>query len=246
MTPVETQTGKIRRRQFLKTSAAGGAGLILSVYLPGKYEALAAEAPPAAAFAPNAWIRIAPDDNITLVIDKSEMGQGVQTALSMLVAEELECDWKRIHTEFAPAAKEYFNPLFGLQGTGGSTSVRGSWEPLTKAGAAAREMLIAAAAIKWGVEAATCRAENGSVLHSSTKRKLSYGQLAADASKMPVPEKPTRKDSKDYRYIGKPLKRLDTPSKVDGRAGFGMDVRLPKMLHAAVARCPVFGGKVAS
>jgi isoquinoline 1-oxidoreductase subunit beta len=246
MTPVETQTGRIRRRQFLKTSAAGGAGLILSVYLPGKYEALAAEAPPAAAFSPNAWIRIAPDDHITFVIDKSEMGQGVQTALSMLLAEELECDWKKIHTEFAPAAKEYFNPLFGLQGTGGSTSVRASWEPLTKAGAAAREMLVAAAAKKWGVEAATCRADNGSVVHAPTKRKLSYGQLAADASKMPVPVKPTRKDSKDYRYIGKPLKRLDTPSKVDGRAGFGMDVRLPKMLHAAVARCPVFGGKVAS
>ncbi len=239
-------TLRLDRRDFLRTSATGGAGLILCVYLPGKFEALAAESTPTARFAPNAWIRIAPDDSVTLLIDKSEMGQSVQTSLAMLVAEELECDWKKIQTQFAPAAKEYFNPLFGLQGTGGSTSVRASWGPLTRAGAAAREMLIAAAAKKWGVAAATCLAENGNVHHTPTKRKLSYGQLAADAAQVPMPEKPALKDPKDYKYIGKPVKRLDTPSKVNGRAGFGMDVRLPKMLHAAVARCPVFGGKVAS
>lgn len=246
MSPVETAAARLHRRDFLKTSAAGGVGLVLGLYLPGKYAAQAAESAPAAAFAPNAWIRIAPDDSVTLVIDKSEMGQGILTALCMLAAEELECDWKKIRTEFAPAAKEYFNPVFGLQGTGGSTSVRGSWEPLTKAGAAAREMLIAAAATRWGVEAASCHAANGSVIHTPTKRKLSYGQLAEDAAKLPVPEKPARKDPKDYRFIGKAMKRLDTPPKVNGRAEFGIDVRLPGMLHAAVARCPVFGGKVAS
>ena len=233
------------RRDFLKKSAAGGAGLVLSFYLPKKFEALAAELPAEPA-AMNAWVHIAPDNTITFMIDKSEMGQGVVTSLSMLLAEELEVDWKKIKTEFAPAAKEYFNPVFGLQGTGGSTSVRASWEPLTKAGAAAREMLIAAAAKEWGVEASSCSAENGSVVHSATKKRLGYGALAEDAAKLPVPEKPALKDPKDYKYIGKPVKRLDTPAKVTGRAEFGIDVRKPKMLHAVVARCPVFGGKVKS
>ena len=233
------------RRDFLKKSAAGGAGLVLGFYLPKKFEALAA-APPAEPAAMNAWVRIAPDSSVTFLIDKSEMGQGVVTSLSMLLAEELEVDWKKIKTEFAPAAKEYFNPIFGLQGTGGSTSVRASWEPLTKAGAAAREMLIAAAAKKWGVEPSTCAAENGEVVHSATKKRLTYGALAEEAAKLPVPEKPALKDSKNYKYIGKPVKRLDTREKTTGRAKFGIDVREPKMLHAVVARCPVFGGKVKS
>ena len=233
------------RREFLKKSAAGGAGLVIGFYLPGKYEALAA-APSVSSAAMNAWVRIAPNNTVTFEIDKSEMGQGVITSLAMLLAEELEVDWKKIKTEFAPAAKEYFNPIFGLQGTGGSTSIRGSWEPLTKAGAAAREMLIAAAAKKWGVEASSCRAENSAVVHSATKKQLSYGALAEEAAKLPIPEKPALKDPKNYKFIGKPVKRLDTHEKITGRAKFGIDVREPKMLHAVVARCPVFGGKVKS
>src|ERR1700687_4083388 len=138
------------RREFLKKSVAGGAGLVIGVYLPGKYEALAG-VPPKEGAAINAWVQIAPDHSVTVLIDKSEMGQGISTALTMIVAEELDLDWKKVKTEFAPAAPQYFNPIFGLQGTGGSCSIRGSWEPLAKAGAAAREMLVATAAKRWGV-----------------------------------------------------------------------------------------------
>jgi len=233
------------RREFLKKSTAGAAGLVIGFYLPKKSEALAA-APPAAPTAINAWVRIASDDSVTILIDKAEMGQGVTTSLSMLLAEELELDWKKIRTEFAPAAPPYFNPIFGLQGTGGSCSIRASWEPLTKAGAAAREMLISAAAKEWGVEASSCHAENGTVIHSATKKTLGYGVLVEAAAKLPVPDKPSLKDPKDYKFIGKATKRLDTPSKTNGTAQFGIDVRLPNMLHAVVARCPVFGGSVKS
>src|SRR5271166_1918898 len=155
------------RREFLKKSVAGGAALVIGVYLPGKYEALAG-VPAKEPTAINAWVQIAADDTTTLLIDKSEMGQGINTALTMILAEELDLDWKTIKTEFAPAAPQYFNPVFGLQGTGGSTSVRGSWEPLAKAGAAAREMLIAAAAKKWNVEPGACRTENSAVVHTAS------------------------------------------------------------------------------
>jgi isoquinoline 1-oxidoreductase subunit beta len=151
-----------------------------------------------------------------------------------------------VKTEFAPAAPAYFNPLFGVQGTGGSTSVRSSWGPLTKAGAAAREMLIAAAARQWYVEPSACHAENGAVVHTATNKRLSYGALAEAAAKLPVPANPALKDPKNYKYIGKPVKRLDTPAKTNGKAGFGIDVRVPNMHHAVMARCPVFGGKVKS
>src|SRR6266478_4627728 len=237
----------VDRRSFLKTGGAGAAGLVIGFYLPGRYEALAAA--PAGTAEPtalNAWMRIGTDDTVTIIIDKSEMGQGIQTALCMIAAEELECDWKRIRTEFAPAAKEYFNPAFGMQGTGGSSSVRSSWDPMRKAGAAARDMLVQAAAQKWGVEKTACRAENGVVLHQATKRKLTYGSLAEAASKLPVPDGVPLKDPKQFHVIGKSTKRLDTPDKVNGRTQFGIDVRRPGMLYAVVARCPVFGGKVAS
>jgi isoquinoline 1-oxidoreductase subunit beta len=233
------------RRAFLKNSAAGGAGLVIGFYLPTKYAALAAM-PNANPVAMNAWLRIAPDDTTTLIIDKSEMGQGVITSLSMILAEEADLDWKKIEFEFAPAAPQYFNPLFGLQGTGGSTSVRASWEPLARAGAAAREMLVAAAAKRWNVNPADCVAEDGFVHHRASKQSLSYGKLAEEAATLPVPANPKRKDPKDYKFIGKPIKRLDTPAKVKGEAGFGIDVRLPGMMHAVVTRCPVFGGKVKS
>jgi len=231
------------RREFLKKSAAGGTGLVIGFYLPGKFETLAA-APPSEPVAANAWVRIASDDTVTILIDKSEMGQGIVTSLAMLLAEELEFDWKKVKTEFAPAAPAYFNPLFGLQGTGGSTSVRSSWGPLTKAGAAAREMLIGAAAQQWYVEPSACHVENGAVVHNATSKRLGYGALVEQAAKLPVPANPALKDPKDYKYIGKPMKRLDTPAKVNGKAGFGIDVRLPNIQRAVVARCPVFDGKV--
>jgi isoquinoline 1-oxidoreductase beta subunit len=237
--------GTLHRREFLKKSAAGGTALVIGLYLPRKFEALAAQ-PPAESAALNAWVRIAQDDTVTLLIDKSEMGQGVVTSLAMLLAEELEFDWKKVKTEFAPAAPPYFNPLFGVQGTGGSTSVRASWGPLTKAGATAREMLIAAAAKQWYVEPSACHAENGAVVHNATNKRLGYGALVEQAAKLPVPANPAVKDPKNYKYIGKPMKRLDTPSKVTGKAGFGIDVRLPNIQHAVVARCPVIGGKVKS
>ncbi len=195
------------RREFLKKSAAGGTALVIGFYLPGKFEALAA-VPPSEPVAANAWVRIAPDDTVTILIDKSEMGQGVVTSLAMLLAEELEFDWKKVKTEFAPAAPAYFNPLFGLQGTGGSTSVRSSWGPLTKAGAAARAMLIAAAAQQWYVEPSACHVENGAVVHNATSKRLGYGALVEQAAKLPVPANPALKDPKDYKYIVRGVKQV--------------------------------------
>ena len=189
-------TMRVDRRGFLKTGAAGAAGLVIGFYLPGRFET--AEASPAGETpaALNAWMRIGTDDSVTIVIDKSEMGQGILTALCMLAAEELECDWKKIRTEFAPAAREYFNPAFGMQGTGGSSSVRSSWDPMRKAGAAARDMLLEAAAQKWGVDKSACRAENGVIFHDATKRKLTYGSVAEAAAKLPVPSDVPLKDPK--------------------------------------------------
>jgi isoquinoline 1-oxidoreductase beta subunit len=240
-----TTTG-INRRSFLKTGVAGATGLVVGFYLPGRFEALAAPAVPMQPASLNAWMLISTTDVVTIVIDKSEMGQGILTTLCMIAAEELDCNWKTIRTEFAPAAKEYFNPAFGMQGTGGSSSVRSSWDPMRKAGAAAREMLLQAAATQWNVDKSTCRTENGVIYHDASKRKVTYGGVASAAAKLPVPQDVPLKDPKQYRIIGKPTKRLDTPDKVDGRAQFGIDVRQPAMLYAVVARCPVFGGKVAS
>src|SRR5208283_2517746 len=231
------------RREFLKKSVAGGAALVIGVYLPGKYEALAG-VPAKEPTAINAWVQIAADDTTTLLIDKSEMGQGINTALTMILAEELDLDWKTIKTEFAPAAPQYFNPIFGLQGTGGSCSVRGSWEPLAKAGAAAREMLLATAAKRWSVDPSACHTENSAVVQTATGKRLGYGALVEEAAKLPVPVSPKPKDPKDYRYVGKPAPRLDSLEKSNGKAQFGIDVRRPGMLHAVVARCPVFGGTV--
>jgi isoquinoline 1-oxidoreductase beta subunit len=236
---------KADRRVFLKTSLAGATGLFVGLRLP---PAARAELPPvpAGGFAPNAWIRIAPDDTVTFIIDRSEMGQGVVTSLSMLLAEELECDWKRIRWEFAPADKAYFSPIFGMQGTGGSMSLRGAWTPVLQAGAVARDLLVTAAAQRWGVDKAVCRAENGAVVNTETNARATYGSLAGAAAKLPVPAEVPLKDPKTFRLVGKPTPRLDTAIKTTGRAQFGIDVRRPGMLHAVVARCPVFGGKVAS
>ncbi len=237
-------TKNVDRRRFLKTGAAGATGLIIGFRIPWGLEGLAAA--PAGGATPtalNAWIHIGTDDLVTIVIDKSEMGQGIMTSMAMLAAEELDCDWKKIRTEFAPADKVYFNPIVNFQGTGASSSTRGSAEPLRKASAAAREMLLEAAARKWGVAKSECRAENGAVLHAATKRRLIFGSLAQQAAKLPVPSDAPLKDPKQYRIVGKPIRRLDTPDKVNGRAGFGMDTRLAGMLYAVIARCPVIGGK---
>ncbi len=233
----------VNRREFLKKSAAGSAGLLIGFYLPGKQAAFAG-IPPKEGSPINAWVHIAPDNSVTLQIDKSEMGQGISTALAMILAEELDLDWKKIRTEFAPAAPQYFNPIFGMQGTGGSSSIRGSWEPLAKAGAAAREMLVATAAKRWGVAADACHTENSQVVNNATGKRADYGSLVEEATKLPVPVNPKRKDAKDYKIVGKATKRIDSPVKVNGKAEFGIDVRHPKMLHAVVARCPVFGGQV--
>ncbi len=234
---------QLDRRSFLKLGAAGATGLVIGFYLPERYETAAATVEGAAL---NAWIHISPDDRVTIYIDKSEMGQSILTGLCMEAAEELECDWKQIRTEFAPADKVYINPQFGAQGTGASSATRTTWTPLRKAGAAARMMLIAAAAQKWGVEPSACQAENGVVVHRASKRRATYGSLANAAAKFPVPSEIPLKEPSQFQIVGKSTRRLDTPDKVHGRASYGIDVRQPGMLYAVVARCPVFGGKVAS
>jgi isoquinoline 1-oxidoreductase beta subunit len=235
---------QVSRREFFQTAGVAGAGLVIGFYLPTR-RGIAA---PAAAgpFAPNAWLRIDPDESVLVMVDRSEMGQGVATALPMLLAEELEADWSKITIEFAPADKAYINPMFGMQGTGGSTSVRAAWIPLRQAGAAARDMLVSAAAQIWGVDKSECRAAQGAVVHTPSKRRLTYGRLVEQASVLPVPHDVPLKDPKDWKIVGTRVRRLDTPLKVDGSAQFGIDVKVPGMLVAVIARCPVFGGKAAS
>ncbi len=228
----------MQRRDFLQVTGTIGAGLVIGFRIPNRRGV--------APFAPNAWLRIGTDDRVLVIVDRSEMGQGVTTSLPMLLAEELEADWAKIRFEFAPADKAYINQLFGIQGTGGSSSVRAAWKPLREAGAQARTMLIAAAAQTWGVEPASCRAEAGAVMHAASNRRLTYGALAQRAAALPVPADVPLKDPKDWRIAGKPTKRLDTRFKVNGTAQFGIDVRVPGMLTAVVARSPVFGGKVRS
>ena len=196
--------------------------------------------------APNAFVRIRPDDTITLVMPQVEMGQGTYTSMSMLIAEELEVDLAKVGVEAAPADnKLYANPLIGFQVTGGSTSVMGYWEPLRRAGATARVMLIEAAATQWNVDATSCHAEKGAVI-SPTGQTINYGALVDAAAKLPVPDKVALKDPKDFTLIGTPAKRLDTPEKVNGKAKYGIDAMIPGMKFATVAACPVFGGKLAS
>jgi isoquinoline 1-oxidoreductase subunit beta len=238
-------TNPLDRRSFLKTGIAGATGLVIGFYLPGRREVLAA-APADSPQIMNAFIQITPDDKVTILISKSEMGQGVETSLAMLAAEELGCDWKRIHTEFAPAATVYFDPAFGMQGTGGSQSIHSGWTPMRQAGAAARTMLISAAAQQWSVDASECHAENGKIVHAASKRSATFGSLAEAAAKVPPPKEVKLKDPSQFIIVGKATKRVDTPKKVNGTAGFGVDVRLPGMLHASVEHCPVFGGTVVS
>jgi isoquinoline 1-oxidoreductase subunit beta len=239
--PLSTAT----RRGFLKATAAVGGGLLLSFGLPPA-NGRAAAAGGADGFAPNAFVRIGPDGQATLIMPQVEMGQGTYTSLPMLIAEELEVDLSDVHLEHAAADDQlYANLLLGFQVTGNSNSVRAFFEPLRRAGATARSMLIAAAPETWQVDASTCRAEKGAVIHDATGRALDYGKLVDKAATLPVPENVALKDAKDWRLIGTPAKRLDTADKVNGRAVFGIDVQLPGMKVATLAACPVFGGRLA-
>src|SRR5437660_5918942 len=224
------------RREFIQTSAS----LVLSFYLPPR--SAAARAPTGAAdFAPNAWLRVGSDGIVTLTVDKSEMGQGSQTGLAMILAEELEADWSKVRLGPVPENPAAWSRTMR---TGGSNAIRSSWQPLRKAGATAREMLVTAAAETWQVDRATCRAEQGAVIHVPTGRRLRYGTLAARAAALPVPSEAPLKDPKDFRLVGTRVARLDTPGKVDGSAVFGIDVTVPGMLIASIERSPVLGGRV--
>ena len=236
----------LTRRSFLQVGAAAGGGLMLSLRLPfATGEAKAADAND---FAPNAFIRIGGDGQIVLTMPYVEMGQGTYTSIPMLIAEDLEVDLKQVRLEHAPPnEKLYGNPLLGgIQATGNSNAIRASWQPLREAGAIARNMLVSAAAKRWNVDPASCRAQSGEVLHTPTGRSIQYGELVADAAHMPVPESVTLKRPEDFKLIGTPAKRLDAPAKVNGTAVYGIDVRPPGVKIATLAQSPVFGGRVKS
>jgi len=219
---------------------------MLSLNLP--FASGEAEAGRAGGFAPNAFIRIESDGRIVLIMPYVEMGQGTYTSIPMLIAEELEVDLRQVQVEHAPPnEKLYGNPLIGgVQATGNSNAIRAAWTPLRQAGAAARLMLVSAAAERWNVDPASCRAQSGEVLHPPTGRRAKYGELAADAARLPVPESVPLKRPEDFELIGTPAKRLDTPAKVDGTAVYGIDVRPPGVKIATLAQSPVFGGRVKS
>jgi isoquinoline 1-oxidoreductase beta subunit len=235
---------RLTRRMVLKATAAAGGGLILSLSFPQLKAARAAES--GADFAPNAFVRINPDGMVTFTIPQVEMGQGIYTALSMILAEELDAPFEHVKAVAAPPNdKLYGNPLLGFQVTGGSTSVRAFWKPMRIAGATARAMLVQAAATKWSVDPASCRTENGEVLHDVSAQKAPYGDIVQAAAALTPPQDPPLKPSSDFKVIGKSLKRLDTPDKVNGKAIYGIDARPAGVKIATLASCPVFGGKVA-
>ena len=193
------------------------------------------------------WIRISSDGTTTFIIPSSEMGQGVNTSLSMILAEEMEADWQMIKTETAPVNSDYINPESNSgQMTAGSSSVKGFWDPLRKAGAAVKLMLQQAAAQRWGIPVEECSAESGYIYRKNSSQKLSYGELAEAAGKLDIPSNPPLKNSEDYNLVGKPIQRLDIPSKTNGSAQFGIDVMLPEMMYATIRQSPVFGGEVLS
>src|SRR3989441_711967 len=241
------KSSRIARRDFLKTTAAIGGGLWISAYVPELAARPDSNAPASATvFAPNAFLRIAPDDTVTVISNHSEMGQGIYTSLPMLLNEELEADWSKIRVEAAPVDPVYNHTLYGVQMTGGSSTTPSEWERFRKMGAMARIMLVHAAAEKWGVPDSECRVEKGVVIHSASGKKATYGSLADAASQLKPPADVPLKNPKQFTLIEKPVRRLDTPSKINGTAQFGLDVRLPGMVFALVARPPVFGGKVVS
>jgi len=233
---------EVNRREFLRAAASSGAAFVLGFYLPSRGKAERSVSETQFNFKPNAWVRITPDNQITLLVEQPEMGQGPRTAVPMLLAEELETDWATIRVEQAPTIPEIYKNL----GTGGSGCVRRSWSFVRKVGAQAREMLITAGAKQWGVDRSLCRAENGHIIYIPTGRRLSYGELVETAVQLPLipADDLPLKAAKNFRYIGKPVPRTDVPSKVDGSAAFGIDIRIPGMLYAVIARCPHFGGKL--
>ena len=243
MTVVEKISGS--RRALLKGGMASG--FLLAFHLP-VHAANEPNQPPddtTGKFAPNAFIRISKSGQTTLVMPQVEMGQGVYTSIAMILAEELDADYAKVALEHAPPNdKLYGNPIFGIQVTGNSNSIRAFWKPLRVAGASARAMLIQAAAQQWKVDPASCTASNGEVMHAATGRKLAYAALVDSASKIAPPKNPPLKDPKNFKIIGKPLKRFDTPNKTDGKTIYGIDAMVPGMKFATVAQCPVFGGKV--
>src|SRR5256884_5153317 len=232
----------VSRRTFLETSAAVGGGLLLGFTLP-PLAPLQQNGP----FVPNAFVRIDRDGRVTLIMHKVEMGQGTYTSMPMLLAEELDVDLAQVQLEHAPPDDaRYAEPLFGVQETGGSTSVRGNWEQLRRAGATARTMLVSAAAQTWKVDPGSCNAARGEVIHGASGRRLSYGALVDAAVLLAVPRTVPLKDPKDFKLIGTPAKRLDGPGKGNGAAQVGIDGKVPRMKVATVAACPVFGGQLAS
>ncbi len=243
--PYDTRAIGVSRRAFLKAGVAGG-GFVLGFGLPAFLGDAAAAT--SGSFEPNAFIRIGSDGSVTLTMPQVEMGQGTYTSMSMLIAEELEVALSQVRLEHAPPdIKRYGNPLLaGDQITGGSTSIRAFWEPMRQAGAAARVMLISAAAKRWQVDPSACHAERGEVVHTASGRRIKYGALAADAARMPVPEKVALKRPEEFKLIGTPAKRLDTPAKVNGKAVYGIDVRPPGLKIATLAQSPVFGGRLKS
>jgi isoquinoline 1-oxidoreductase beta subunit len=235
----------LSRRRFLRVGTAASGGLMLSLSLP--FANSQAESRDADNFVPNAFIRIDGDGQIVLTMPYVEMGQATYTSIPMLIAEELEVDLKQVRLEHAPPnEKLYANPMLGVQATGNSNAIRGAWQPLRQAGAIARTVLIAAAAKRWNVDPASCRAQSGEVLHTATGRRIKYGELAADAARMPVPKSVVLKRPQDFKLIGTSAKRLDTPAKVNGTAVYGIDVRPPGVKIATLTQSPVFGGRVKS
>ncbi len=236
----------LTRRQFLKMAGTGLAVAVASSQ--GGYRLLSAAEmeKEGSAFSPNVWLHIASDGIVTISVNKSEMGQGVYTALPMIVADELDCDWKNVRMKPAPAGDAFKDVLFGMQATGGSSSIRHMYEPLRKAGAAAREMLVAAAAAEWKVPVADCTADLGLVRLQKSKKTLAYGKLTGKASKLPVPQNPKLKTASQFRYIGKDIPRLDMHDKVNGLANFGIDTFVPGMLYAAIARPPAYEADLVS
>jgi isoquinoline 1-oxidoreductase beta subunit len=237
----------LSRRQFLKMTAGTGLGIAVAASPLGVRLLSAAEmAEEGAAVRLGAWLRIAPDNTVTIIVNKSEMGQGVYTSLPMIVADELDADWRNVRMEAAPAADVYKDPAWGTQATGGSTTIRHMYEPLRKAGAAARDMLRTAASEEWGVPLAECMVSQGKVRHKKSARFLTYGRLAQKASYLTIPQNPLLKKESQFRYIGKEIPRLDMHDKVNGTAVFGIDSFAPDMLYAAIARPPAYGADLAS
>lgn len=239
----------LSRRNFIIAGVAAGGGLLLSFALPKRLDAngIGVSSTPAEVFEPNAFIRINNQGEVFLVMSKAEMGQAIFTSLTMLLAEELEVDPQAVKLVQAPANNElYADPILGAQVTGASTSIRGAWEPMRKAGATARTMLINSAALEWKINPNDCIAKNGKIFKSGSNESFTYGELASRAATLPVPNDIRLKDPKDFTLVGTNVKRVDSPDKVNGKIQYGIDVQLPNMKIATVAMCPVIGGKVKS